>query len=285
MSNVSCLVKPPRVPERIKPGAFTLIELLVVVAIIAILASLLLPAMAKAKERSRDVYCRNNLRLLNLAWTVYEGEYSKFPPNVPFDVMSVSRQNWVGNGMSYETSPAFSPSWPVTDNTNVLKMVDPKFGCLGSYVGNPALYKCPSDNSYVMLDQMRHSRVRSYSMNIYIGETIPQDGRKKYFLKSTDFHQSGPANIFVFLDEHEDWIYDGAFDIFTSTPNLGYWPTLPANRHSRGGNLSFADGHVERRRWIDRRTIEPVLRLNRVLAQQTGNKDVTWITQKARGGP
>ena len=80
--------------------AFTLIELLVVIAIIAILAALLLPALAKAKSAARRAQCATNIKQVNLAFHVWEGDHGdKYP-------MAVSSTAW--GAKEYVSSLAYS---------------------------------------------------------------------------------------------------------------------------------------------------------------------------------
>ena len=67
-----------KIENKNRLGGFTLIELLVVIAIIAILAALLLPALASAKEKGKQAYCINSLKQINLAMTMYEDDHDGF---------------------------------------------------------------------------------------------------------------------------------------------------------------------------------------------------------------
>jgi len=76
---------PPAPRSRRAAAAFTLIELLVVVAIIAILASMLLPALARARDKGKSAKCQNNLRQLGMAAMMYDDDYQVYPIGWPTD--------------------------------------------------------------------------------------------------------------------------------------------------------------------------------------------------------
>ena len=123
------------VPHR-RPAAFTLIELLVVIAIIAILAGLLLPALARAKEKAQGIACLSNLKQLQLAHHLYADDHAgTLVPNLEGGADS----GWVKGWLDYTASP---------DNTNVLYLTDPQHARLAPYsVRTAGIYKCPSDRS------------------------------------------------------------------------------------------------------------------------------------------
>jgi len=253
----------------------------VVIAIIAILAALLLPALSPAKDQARTVECLNNLKQLQLAWHMYGADTGRLPRNWDYGGGPAPPEaNWVSGIMHYDTLEWAAGA--LSDSTNTTLLLDDRKTQLAPYLKSAAVFKCPSDQSYAIRAGGNYPRVRSYSMNGYVGESsrISDLGRLHYY-KSEDFIRPGSSETFIFLEEHEDSINDGFFFVGLQTDEAVGWNNVPASRHRKAANFVFADGHAERHRWRDSRTIQPVTR-NRLFGLfQSNNPDVKWVHQHA----
>ena len=220
----NCKAKGGRCPGK----GFTLIELLLVIAIIAILAALLMPALATAQAKGKRTACLNNLKQCILSFQMYSADNDgKLAQNYP--LKQGEGNSWVLGDMKV-----------TGDSTNLTYI---RQGKLFPYASQVALYRCPADPSHTG----GAPRVRSYSMNSWIGsrymETYPRPSGFRTFVRDSELSVAGPATIWVIADEHEASIDDGWF--LVTMDDSQPFASFPATRHERSYGLSFGDGHAE----------------------------------------
>src|SRR6267378_2097214 len=142
-------------PQRDRRHAFTLIELLVTIAMIAILAALLLPALTRSKDKAQAITCAGNIKQLAVAWFLYADDNVDLLVNnhgVPETL--ARRQTWANNVQDWQASD---------DNTNLIFLSDSKLGPFASRATR--IYKCPADRQ----PAPNGERIRSMSMNAMVG--------------------------------------------------------------------------------------------------------------------
>ncbi len=247
-----------------RTNAFTLIELLVVIAIIAILMSVLIPALNRAREMGKRAVCLNNTKTLALAWTMYCSENDGLmPPS-----QGIPTAGWVyGLPGTYQTIPVEAP---IADQIAAIRK-----GCLYPFTSTEKVYRCPVAKKHEM---------RTYSASPAMNGYSPENGP---ILKNVNKVKQVATRL-LFIDDHgENW--DAMFYIYYKEAR--WWNPVPM-RHGKGTVTSFADGHSDFHPWKDERTIEyGQLAWAQSESQRTGassqpgNADLWWLQSAVWGKP
>jgi prepilin-type N-terminal cleavage/methylation domain-containing protein/prepilin-type processing-associated H-X9-DG protein len=286
-----------------KAKGFTLVELLVVISVIAMLASLLLPALSSAKAKAHGVGCLSNLKQMTLAWTMYVHDHQDNLVLNMGDQATADWESWVRGTLTLDAADPIQSMYPAEDSTNILYLLRSP---LAPYGARPGIWRCPSDKSTRTLGSQSHPRVRSLAMNVMLGASrcpnIPPvfgPWRNRNLQLTSQIRNPGPAQCFVFHDEREDSIYESKFEVSPAglrPPPGNPEPANPAqyslmhypgSYHSGAGNFSYADGHAEGHKWLDARTRPPLVKDRRLLTEDPvngfpspGNPDVHWLQER-----
>jgi len=282
-----------------RDGAFTLVEMLVVFAIIAMLAALLLPSVYRAKDESPGIKCLNNKRQMILGWQMYAQDNKEFivlasPSGTANDPLN--KYAWCQQDEDFTDNPKnYDPSVAITT------------GPLYPYINSYMVYRCPSDTSVIDHGGQLLPRVRTVSMNFFLGGfgggnaaqgsgTASWGNNYPIYRKTTDLiagNSPGPSDTWVFVDERQDCISWPEYmtDMAGNQPNMpaqfGFNADMPGMYHNRSATFAFADGHASMQHWLDVRTTPPLQSPSQSAAGSSGpalptlavphDADVAWL--------
>ncbi len=199
-----------------KKKGFTLIELLVVIAIIAILAAILFPVFAKAREKARQTSCLSNMKQIGLAHMMYAQDYDDTLCPLATQVASLNEP----------FMPDFQATWWVN-------LINP-------YIKSTQIFACPSHEAPMSIG-MSHPEVGAFFAG---GPKLARFTEPASIIICADsgmiLNPTDPPDLW--RSTQAGWTY------FRTPANTGYWdddPVRPYNRHVEMCNAVFADGHAK----------------------------------------
>ena len=278
--------------------AFTLIELLVVIAIIALLLSILMPALRKVKEQASGIVCMSNQKQFALAWAMYAagengdkvvGGECKYPGNNDNGVPP-----WAMPPLSYDGSGAIVEEDGNANLTLEHRINGFREGALFTYLDNPKIFNCPGDNrdsrGTWRGTSPRYHIYRSYSM--HSGMAANATGGKLNGIISWGYRPvtkadqiRSPSEKYIFVEEAYDgrgFSYNDEFWNFVpydASGNYFYqlWDSL-ASFHVDSCTFAFADGHAGKHKWRDQDTVDFFKRRGENQKYFfPGNVDIEWL--------
>ncbi|MHC4430212.1 MAG: type II secretion system protein [Planctomycetota bacterium] len=275
---------------------FTLIELLVVIAIIALLMAILIPALGAAKKQATMARCLTNHRNLLTGWIMYADENDGLLMcNGACYELPNDKTPWVHRPKDFGGNDLPQPApQTITDEDRYRGI---QLGTMWPYLKDVDVYHCPGDNRRSTRRPPRDC-FRSYSISYAFGDLRPGEpgrGGYRYYRRMSEVRNAPLYYVFV-EEEHNGSSYGeneggwhlpmrGGLNRLADPGSWAFYDPL-ASYHIKASTFGFADGHADRRKWMDKRTLE-FIRMNAedpsahsgFTVPSANNEDLQWIVQ------